>query len=48
MLQTHVKNDIYNKYCLIHNTSPLQGKERFMKKAFFCNRLIFSKDTDKG
>ena len=31
MLQTHVKNDIYNKYCLIHNTSPLQGKERFMK-----------------
>ena len=19
MLQTHVKNDIYNKYCLIHN-----------------------------
>ena len=20
MLQTHVKNDIYNKYCLIHNT----------------------------
>ena len=31
MLQTHVKNDIYNKYCLIHNTSPLQGKERFLK-----------------
>ena len=31
MLQTHVNNDIYNKYCLIHNTSPLQGKERFMK-----------------
>ena len=31
MLQTHVKNDIYNKYCLIHNTSPLQGKARFMK-----------------
>ena len=21
MLQTHVKNDIYNKYCLIHNKS---------------------------
>ena len=21
MLQTHVKNDIYNKYCLIHNNS---------------------------
>ena len=20
MLQTHVNNDIYNKYCLIHNT----------------------------
>ena len=20
MLQAHVKNDIYNKYCLIHNT----------------------------
>ena len=20
MLQTHVRNDIYNKYCLIHNT----------------------------
>ena len=31
MLQTHVNNDIYNKYCLIHNTFPLQGKERFMK-----------------
>ena len=30
MLQTHVNNDIYNKYCLIHNTSPLQGEERFM------------------
>ena len=27
----HVNNDIYNKYCLIHNTSPLHGKERFMK-----------------
>ena len=23
MLQTHVKNDIYNKYCLIHNTRLL-------------------------
>ena len=21
MLQTHVNNDIYNKYCLIHNIS---------------------------
>ena len=21
MLQTHVNNDIYNKYCLIHNNS---------------------------
>ena len=31
MLQTHVNNDIHNTYCLIHNTSPLQGKERFMK-----------------
>ena len=31
MLQTHVSTDIYSKYCLIHNTSPLQGKERFMK-----------------
>ena len=31
MLQTHVNNDIYNKYCLIHNTSPLLGKGRFMK-----------------
>ena len=20
MLQTHVKNDVYNKYCLIHKT----------------------------
>ena len=32
MLQTHVKNDIYKKYCLIHNTiekksSPLAGLE---------------------
>ena len=34
MLQTHVNNDIYNKYCPIHNTSPLQGKERFMKQSF--------------
>ena len=31
MLRIHVNNDIYNIYCLIHNTSPLQGKERFMK-----------------
>ena len=31
MLRTHVNNDIYNIYCLIHNTSPLQGKESFMK-----------------
>ena len=31
MLQTHEHTDIYNKYRLIHNTSPLQGKERFMK-----------------
>ena len=30
MLKIHVSNDIYNKYCLIHITSPLQGKERFM------------------
>ena len=26
MLQTHVNNDIYNKYCLIHNT--LQEEDR--------------------
>ena len=31
MLQKRVKIDIYNKFCPIHNTSPLQGKERFMK-----------------
>ena len=23
MLQTHVNNDIYNKYCLIHNMVPI-------------------------
>ena len=46
MLQMHV-NNIYNKYCLIYNTFPLQGKERFMKKkAFFCNRLILNQYTD--
>ena len=31
MLQTHINNDIYNKNCLIHNTSSLQGKEIFME-----------------
>ena len=29
MLQTYVNNDIYNTYCLIHNTSPLQQTNTF-------------------
>ena len=24
MFQTHVNNDIYNKYCLIHNTYQIK------------------------
>ena len=38
MLQTHVNNDIYNKYCLIHNTDKIvssvlrQEKVRSSKK----------------
>ena len=27
ILQTHVKNDIYNKYCLIYYTSPFKEKK---------------------
>ena len=29
MLQTHVKNDIYNKYCLIHNSILVLAKKIF-------------------
>ena len=32
MLQTHVKNDIYNKYCLIHNS---MRQSVFTKGGFF-------------
>ena len=31
MLQTHVNNDIYNKYCLIHNTDKLRIKRMLAK-----------------
>ena len=30
MLQTHVNNDIYNKYCLIHN--KIQRQDLQLKK----------------
>ena len=33
MLQTHVKNDIYNKYCLIHNSILVLAKKIF--KGFY-------------
>ena len=34
MLQTHVKNDIYNKYCLIHNNSLTHKLSSNVSRAF--------------
>ena len=31
MLQTHVKNDIYNKYCLIHNNNFFEKKNVLLR-----------------
>ena len=45
MLQTHVNNDIYNKYCLIHNThlmflgiSTSNAMEEHYRKGTLCGR----------
>ena len=35
MLQTHVNNDIYDKYCLIHNTCPFPGSVSNKKYALY-------------
>ena len=34
VLQTHVNNDIYNKYCLIHNNLRLQNFQNALFKIY--------------
>ena len=31
MLETHVNNDIYNKYCLIHNNRMVNEEHRYLE-----------------
>ena len=53
MLQTHVNNDINNKYCLIHNNSPKKKKQHkaviltdMQLEANFCLRQQYFRTYD--
>ena len=52
MLQTHVNNDIYNKYCLIHNSDLMQNDQiidfddNFEYNVFFKTSCFLSDYSD--